>query len=184
MFGQVNPWPRVEPLRVVHTFLHADSNSDLPFLTFIRNSAGVPIYKFECHNGNYDDESEMNFSGTFQCALFGIKGNTLTTTNLLAADTSNELSTDWWNRGRMLSTQLRGKCLGYPEYSADRHFRLRGMLLTMRFTHAQWGTDKNGQGGAAITKFTFTLDVVPDRSALSSRAELPAGPKPPASCYP
>lgn len=137
----------------------------------------------DCHNTDYNGEAEINFSGDFQCALFAIKGATLISGDLLAADTKNERSTDWWNRGRMLSGQLRGKCLAYPEYSTDRHFRLRGMLLTMRFTRLEWGTLKDQQGHRMVARFTFVLDVVPDTSAHTARTEVPRGPKP-SSCYP
>jgi len=54
-----------------------------------------------------------------------IEGERVITGNLLAANTSDERSTDWWNRGRMRSSQLLGECLAYPEYSTDRNFKLR-----------------------------------------------------------
>lgn len=185
LVGHADRWPTIQPLHREHAFLHADrANTDLPFLAFIKDTDGAPVYKFECHSGDYNGESEMNFSGYFQCALFAIKGDALTSTDLLAADTNNELSSDWWNRGRMLSRQLRGKCLAYPEYSTDRHFRLRGMLITMRFTDVEWSARKDQQGNAMIARFTFTLDAVRDRGAQSSRTELPVGPKPPPSCFP
>ena len=178
-------WPTVRPLHAKRSFINpGKDHADTPFLAFIRDTRGVPLYRLECHNGNYDDESEMNFSGEFQCALFAVRGKVLTSGDLLAANTKNELSTDWWNRGRMLSRQLRGKCLAYPEYSTDRHFRLRGMLITMRFEDIRWGSGKDQQGNPQLAKFTFALDVVLDKAAQSSRAELPAGPKPPTSCYP
>ena len=183
--AQVRGWPAIRPLRQAHTFVSpGEHGEDTPFLAFIRDTRGVPVYKFECHNGNYDDQSEMNFSGDFQCALFAIKGRRLTSGDLLAANTKDELSTDWWNRGRVLSRQFRGKCLAYPEYSTDRRFRFRGMLIAMRFTDIAWSARKDQQGNPMLAKFTFTLDVVPDRGAQSSRAELPAGAKPPTSCYP
>ena len=160
------------------------NNTDTPFAAFIKNSNGVPVYKLECHNGNYEDESEMNFSGDFQCALFAVKGTTRMSGNLLAADTKNELSTDWWNRGRMRAAQLRGECLKFPEYSTDRRFKLRGMLLTLRFTDMQWGPPKDQQKSPVLSGFTLILKVVPDESAHSSRAEVVTGPKPPTACYP
>lgn len=182
--GHADRWPTIRPLHREHAFLHADrANTDLPFLAFIKDTDGVPVYKFECHSGDYNGESEMNFSGYFQCALFAIKGDALTSTDLLAANTKDELSTDWWNRGRMLSRQLREKCLAYPEYSTDRRFRLRGMLVTMRFTDVVWSAKKDQQGNPMIARFAFTLGVVPDRGAQSSRAALLEGPKPPPSCY-
>jgi hypothetical protein len=183
--AQASKWPVIRPLEERRVFTNpGQNNADTPFMVLIKDNQGVPVYKLECHNGNYEDESEMNFSGDFQCGLFALKGTARTSGNLLAADTKNELSTDWWNRGRMRSAQLRGECLKYPEYSTDRHFRLRGMVLTLSFTNIQWGQDKNHQNNPLLTGFTFIFKAVPDMSAQSSRAEVMAGPEPPESCYP
>jgi hypothetical protein len=185
LFAQSSKWRTIRPLEEKKAFVNpGQNNTDTPFAAFIKNSNGVPVYKLECHNGNYEDESEMNFSGDFQCALFAGKGATRTSGNLLAADTKNELSTDWWNRGRMRAAQLRGECLKYPEFSTDRRFKLRGLLLTLRFADVKWGTRKDQQGEPMLAGFTFLVKVAPDESAQSSRAELPAGPKPPSACYP
>jgi hypothetical protein len=182
--AQTDNWLAVQPLHEMQTFADAASDADTPFLVFIKDAKGVPAYKLECHNGNYDDSSGYNFSGTFQCALFGVRGEKRTTWNLLAVDNKDERSTDWWNRGRMLSSQLRGQCLAYPEYSTLRHFRVRGMLITFGFTNLVWSGTKDQQGNPLLEKFTFTLDVVPDKTAQSPTAEPAAGQTPPSSCYP
>ncbi len=183
--AQASKWPAIRPLEEKKVFINpGQNNADTPFAAFIKDSDGVPVYKLECHNGNYEDESEMNFSGDFQCGLFAVKGTTRTSGNLLAADTKNELSTDWWNRGRMRAAELRGECLKYPEYSTDRRFRLRGMLLTLRFADVKWSSRKDQKGEPVLAGFAFLVKVVPDESAQSSRAELPDGPKPPSACYP
>jgi hypothetical protein len=157
---------------------------DTSLLAYIRDTKGTPIYKLECHSGNYDDQTEMNFSGDFQCALFAVKNGVLASGNLLAADTKNGRSSDWWNRGRMRSEQLRGECLRFPEYSSARHFRLRGILLTLRFTEVRWSSAKDNLGNPLIVGFTIMADVVPDAGAHSARAERAPGPAPPAACYP
>lgn len=185
LLAQGSKWPVIRPLEEKQVFINpGQNNADTPFVAFIKDSNGVPVYKLECHNGNYEDESEINFSGDFQCALFTVKGTTRTSGNLLAADTKDELSTDWWNRGRMRADQLRGECLKYPEYSTDRHFKFRGMLLTLNFTNMQWGSSKAQQVEPLLTGFKVSLKVVPDASAHSSRAEVLADPKPPEPCYP
>jgi hypothetical protein len=185
LFAQASKWPVIRPLEEKKAFINpGQNNADTPFIAFIKDSNGVPVYKLECHNGNYEDESEMNFSGDFQCALFAVKGVTRTSGNLLAVGTKNELSVDWWNRGRMRAAQLRGECLKYPGYSIDRHFRLRRMLLTLRFADIKWSSEKNQQNEPLLAGFTFLLKVVPDESAQSSSAGLEPGPKPPTACYP
>lgn len=178
-------WPMIKSLSEKRTFVDPGAHKkDTPLIALIRDTRGVVVYKFECHNGNYEGESEINFSGDFQCALFALRGNAHATGNLLVSDSKDERSTDWWNRARMRSAQLRGKCLGYPEYGTSRHFRLRGMLLLLRFSDVRWSSEADEQGDPQLREFTFSLDVVPDARAQSSTAELLEGPKPPSSCYP
>ena len=110
VFGQSKtPWPEVHSLarewRIPDV---SGTGSDTPALDYIRDVNGKPLYKLECHNGNYSDQSEMNFSGKFQCALFALGDGKTDSWNLLADRT--EQDSDWGNRGRMLSEQLRGSC--------------------------------------------------------------------------
>jgi hypothetical protein len=184
LHAQQSKWPTVQPLHITRTFVHPGADKkDIPFVAPIKSRAGVSLYRIECHNGNYTKDSEINYSGDFQCALFALKGSETTSRNLLAANTPNEQSTDWWNRGRLRSAQLRGECLRYPEYSTDRHFKLRGMMITLRFSDIEWTATKDQQNNP-LESFKFTLDVVPDAEARSPEAEPPPGQEPPRSCYP
>ena len=184
LVAQTSKWPVIQALEERREFINpGQNNADTPLVAFIKDGDGMPAYKLECHNGNYEDESAMNFSGDFQCALFAVEGTTRTSANLFAADTKDELSTDWWNRGRMRAAQLRGECLKYPEYSTDRRFKLRGMLVTMRFADVQW-RDRNGKNNPQLARFTLVFKAIPDKSARSPRTEVVTGPKPPESCYP
>jgi hypothetical protein len=183
--AQPNGWPIIQRLHKTQAFVNpGQGTEDSPFLALIKDSANVPVYKLDCHNGNYENDGEINFSADFQCALFALKGSALASGNLLAANSRNEQSTDWWNRGRMRSAQLRGECLAYPEYSTDRHFKLRGMLITLLFDSIEWSARKDQQSHPLLGKFTFSFDVIPDKTAISPRAELIVGPAPPRSCYP
>lgn len=185
MLAQANKWPSIQPLNERYVVTNLDKEGvDTPIVGLVKDADGVPVYKLECHTGDYDNESEINFSGDFQCALFAVKGTTLTSGDLLAADTKDELSTDWWNRGRIRSAQLRGECLRYPQYSTDRRFKLRRMLITLRLTNIQWSARKDQQGNPLLAGFTLDLKAAPDESAHSSRSELVGDPKPPTSCYP
>jgi len=182
---QAANWPMILPLHETRTFVNqTPSDTDHPFLALIKDTAGVPAYKLDCHSGNYGGDSEIDFSGDFQCALFALNGSNLASGNLLAANTPNEQSTDWWNRGRLRSAQLRGNCLLHPEYSTDRHFRLRGMRITLQFSAIEWSARKDQQDNPLLERFKFTFDIVPDTDAHSLTAELPRGPEPPRSCYP
>ncbi len=182
---EAHPWPRIQTLskewRIEGTAITDEKTSAI---TYIKALDGTPVYKVECHNGNYGDQSEINFSGDFQCALFSVKDGRLTSGNLLASNTKNELSADWWNRGRMRSEQLRGKCLKYAEYSTIRHFKLRGMLITLSFSDVKWTSRERSNDGPLLNGYTVAVAVIPDSSANSSKAEPIKGPVPPKSCYP
>lgn len=179
-----NEWPPIRQVEVSRTFNNKTTIADTPFFLSIKDVHRVTIYRLECHNGNYENGSKINFSGDFQCALFAIKNGSRVSGNLLAANTKDELSTEWWNRGRMRSAQLRGKCLDYPDYSTDRIFKLRGMRLTLRFTKMKWGRNKSREHGPVLIGFTFTFKAVPDESAHTANPDVVGAPAPPASCYP
>ena len=185
LFAGGDNWPVIRPLAERHVFTNpGQDNMDTPFIAFINNSDGIPVYKLECHNGNYDDESEMNFSGDLQCALFAIDGGVRVSGNLFAADTKNELTTDWWNRGRMRSAQLRGECLKHPDYSTRRRFSLRGMILTLGFADIEWTFAGDKYTDPVIARFTLIVNAIPDPTVKSPRAEKVRGPAPPELCYP
>lgn len=187
-------WPAIRPAHAEFTVIFPRSVDwaapwktpwDAPFAMYVQDQSGVPAYKLECHSGTAGDVSGFAFSGSYQCALFAIhSGGSLASGDLLAAGTSDESSADWWNRGRIREAQLRGRCLAFPEYSTNRRFRLRGMLLTIRLRRIIWRKQKARRGGPMLARFTLALAVVPDRSARAPRAALPRGPKPPRSCYP
>jgi len=182
--AQPKNWPTIAPLSETRRFVNtASADADTPFVARITDLRGVSLYQLECHNGNYEGDSPISFSGDFQCGLFGVNGSNVLVENLLAADTPDERSTDWWNRGRMRGAQLLDECASYPEYSTSRHFRLRGMVIEIAFSDVEWESRNNG-AVPRLRAFTFRLSVIADNSANSSASEVPTGPKPPESCYP
>jgi hypothetical protein len=88
---------------------------------------------------------------------------------------------DWRNRGRLIAAQLQGDCLQYPEYSTLRHFRLRGMDVTLAYSDIAW---TQGPKASQLRGFTLTLDTMPDKDAKMPMAEVAAGDAPPTRCYP
>ena len=173
-----NPWPAVQSF--MHDWRIPDVGStgrDTPVTAYINDVSGTPVYKLECHNGNYSDQSEMNFSGAFQCALFAVDKGKNISWNLLAA--KDERDSDWGNRGRMIAEQLQGKCGSWPEFGIHRTFRGRGMMIKFTYKDLQWiGEGKDKRLGA----FTFEVHVEPDDKATSSEAELIGVTKPPKTC--
>jgi len=107
---------------------------DTPLVIFIKYRTGLPVYRLEFHNGNYEDSSEIDYSGDFQCALFALQGGTRVSWNLLATDEQAEQKSDCLNRGRMTTRQTWGDCGAKPEYGRIRHFRLRGMRTSSNST--------------------------------------------------
>ena len=181
---QAGGWPVIQPAHAEYVFVAPKYKGlDTPFVIYFKDQADTQRYKFECHDGEYTDDSEIDFSGEFQCAFFPFMGMTVSAVNLLASDTKNEQSTDWWNRGRVRAEQLRGDCLTYPEYSTLRHFRLRGMALTLSITHIEWSPNKGSQE-PVLAGFILDVDAVPDMGAKSPMAERAEGPRAPKSCYP
>jgi hypothetical protein len=173
-------WPRVQPMQASVTFANlARDTVDTPYFTVIRDVAGHVAYTVECHNGHDNEERKIDYSGDFQCGVFAAAGDG-TVANLLASATKDEESTDWFNRGRMLSTQLVGRCADYPEYGAIRHFRFRGLRVTFAFSDLQWGAMI--RGSPALNAFMFTLSAVPDPTAHTTEAAIVHVVKPPASC--
>jgi hypothetical protein len=172
------PWPEVRPLVREWRIPDVSGTSlDTPALEYIRGLNGRPLYRLECHNGNYSDQSEMNFSGKFQCALFALEDGKTDSWNLLADRT--EQDSDWGNRGRMLSEQLSGSCSKWPEYGARRAFFLRGMSITLLFKDLQWKYIKQNR---ELVAFTFELKVQADSHAQTPEADIVKVAKPPRSC--
>lgn len=180
--AQARPWPVIQPLRVTQRYAHlAHTGSDSPFLAFVKDVAGTAVYKIECHNGNYEDASELNFSGDLQCALFALKAGVRDSWNLLAADTGAERSSDWLNRGRMTSNQLQAPCAVIPDHGDTRRFRLQGMLVTLRFRDEAWVPNGSSRS-PALDGFTLEVTVVRDtRARTPAAAPVPAADVPP-SC--
>ncbi|HEY4127423.1 MAG TPA: hypothetical protein VGN70_05215 [Gammaproteobacteria bacterium] len=176
-------WAQILPVHIRYQFVFPQTaDAELPAFTFyLRDAGGSSVYKFECHAGGYPDDSEMSWSGDFQCALFPYRGDTVTPVNLLAVESKEEQGADWWNRGRLLAKQLQAPCTDYPEYSALRHFRLRSMDLSLSYTDVSW---IQGPKGPRLQKFTLNLDAAPDKDAKSPMAEKADGSSPPKSCYP
>jgi hypothetical protein len=165
-------WPPVLPVHRVLTFIHPGQNGrDTPALVLVPRQEGGTVYKLECHNGNYDDQREMTFSGDFQCALYALQGGRVSSGNLLADSTHD--------RGRMLSAQLSDRCGAYPEFGLVRHFRVRGMRVTLEFGDLKWSASNETEG---LDQFTVDLTVEPDLSALAETSETAAAPRPPTGC--
>ena len=180
--AEADNWPVILPLEEKQTYLRSGNGGDTPFIAVVKNVTGVPSYKLECHNGDYDDTSDFNYSGDFQCYLFALKDGQRSSYNLLANPYQATVS-DWFNRGRMFADQISEQCGGFAEYGRIRHFRLRGMVVTFRFDDLEWFPFKQFNR-VRLRKFTFRVSFVPDKNALTEVAEAVSVAIPPKACYP
>lgn len=173
-------WPVIRPVHISRSYA-PDVDSDNPLTVLLGTPGGALVYKVECHNGNYEDMSFINFSGDFQCVLYSIESGRRTSWNLLASDVPAEQGSDSFNRGRMTANQLREECGTIPEYGRIRHFRLRGMRITFEFKDLQW-TSAADLKPPKLVGFIFALDVSPDADARSATAEKIQAPWPGPPC--
>ena len=174
-------WPPVLGVHKIYAFAHlGQSKKDTPAQMFVTSTEGDTLYKIECHNNNYDNTYDMNYSGDFQCGLWGWTRGEITTGNLLADSTKDQRTSDWlFNRGRMLAVQLSDQCSTNPEYGLVRHFRTRGMRVTLQFGDLQWFTTS---GGRQLDQFTVDISVAPDPGAVTATSETIAERMPPRGC--
>jgi hypothetical protein len=174
-------WPRIIPLERTYSFSDLGAGIDTPVTMVVEDRSGRPLYRLECHNGQYDADRPMSFSGDFHCGLFALEEGTGHSANLLATDEPAEQGSDWLNRGRMLGVQLRQPCASYAEYGPIRQFRLRKMALTLRFRNPAWRKSRS-DSGLALKGFTVDVSIRPDPDATSATAARVSVKRPPRSC--
>lgn len=163
-------WPVIKPIR--KSFLFIDHKKESAKLTIV-GLDGKPLYLLECYLNAYDHEDpNFNYSGDFECRLTPL--NSMKFYFTLLTDKTNATA-DWQSRGRFLIEELAGKCADYPEYGKVRHFKLRGMDLTLNIKkfkiepgssvkNTPWERDR-------VKEVLLDVTVVPDPNASSEIAE-------------
>ena len=127
---------------------------------------GSPLYELECHLGPYEGDPAFDYSGDFECrlsSLYSVESHSTLLTE------ENHQTRDWESRGRFLLWQLLEDCALYPEYGKLRHFRLRGMNLTLEVTDIE--LSKKVVGVPMIGKLDLHIIVEPDPTATSPITE-------------
>ncbi len=79
-------WPVVQRIERQVTIVLRRFGGDTPFVLDVSDRSGRAVYKLECHNGDYEDQTVMNFSGDFQCALFAFTNGKRISGNLLVPE--------------------------------------------------------------------------------------------------
>jgi hypothetical protein len=133
---------------------------------------GKPVYRLECHTAAYEGDPGFDYSGDFECRLVSLYSKDAYST--LLTDNPQQ-SRDWESRGRFLVEELVGKCRSYPEYGATRHFRLRGMKITLSLREIRLSgmstTKSDGGSRPKLVSFRFNVSAQIDRTATSEIAE-------------
>jgi len=135
--------------------------------TFFLGTDGRPLYLFICRTG--DDETVLNvsYAGDLDCRLIEADQGEVETNLLVEA---HDLAA-WYSRARMFGYELLGDCAAYPEYGRIRHFRLRGMRITMTFENVRFSKISNDDGSPSLASYTLRLKVQPDATANRDIAE-------------
>jgi hypothetical protein len=165
-------WPSVSPVaRTFHFVDHQQPEARL----IIRAPGGEGLYLLECYLNAYErPDPQFDYSGAFECRLISTTPAMNEGYSTLLTDQTHP-TRDWESRGRFLLQEITGQCATYPEWGAVRHFRLRGMALTLavsnvkveagsRVRNQPWGVDR-------IQSLDLNVDVAADPRALPPVSE-------------
>ena len=176
-------WPRIAPLKrsfEFHNLPEIEPSVDLK----IRSPKGKPLYRLLCHSDDYKRGPDLqyrdensDFGGVLGCHLFSLYDQR-NLGNLFLFDPLEPYYI--WTRAVLNAGDVFGPCAGYPEHGALRHFRLRGMEITFRYSDIVFDDPKPGASVPAIRSFHFEVRVTSDPAAISSIAEGVAVRSPPA----
>lgn len=159
-------WQKIAPLKKIFPFPDMSNPSVDPVIPGVD---GAPLHKLECRSGDTYEGREFESSGDFECRLNSASGKDASSTLL----TYDPLQTrDFESRGRFFLSDLEGKCGAYPEWGAQRRFRLRGMQIVVEMSEvvlAPAGKMPDRQAGA-IKRAKMHVRVKPDSAAISPAA--------------
>jgi len=160
-------WPDVRPFEKQYIFAdgaHASIHESL------LGSDGTPLYSIDCHTFLYDQDSNFQYSGDFECKLASLYSQDAYTT-LFTDDPDQDA--DWQSRARFLGIEVVDKCGSYPEFGRTRHFSLRGMEITLEISGVKLRTDYDApkvRQVPAFEAFKFLIRVQRGPSATGGIA--------------
>ena len=168
-----NKWPKILPMNKTVQFI-AGKNTSSKIKIMGKNEK--PLYLLESYINAWEfDSNDFNYSGDFECRLTSLQGDNNGYPTLLTNNPNP--ARDWDSRGRFLLEDILGRRADYPEYGRLRHFRLRGMVLTLFIKNievSQGSQFKNGPGNLGkIKKLELEITVTPDSTAKLGIAEKP-----------
>lgn len=168
-FANSVAWP---PIRPMHESVYFENARQAAATFTIVGKDNKPLYRIECHTSEFEGDPDFDYSGDFECRL----------TSLYSAETYSTLFTenpkqsrDWESRARFLSEELIGKCADYPEFGRVRHFRLRGMKITLILSDILfWSSAEMGDRKPRrpeLKSFRFAVQVEADAEARTGITE-------------
>lgn len=165
-------WPSVAP---AHTSVVFADGENAGLVMEVLSIDGRSLYQLECRTFAFTSRL-FNYSGDFECRLFDPNEFAAVHSATLLADA--ESTREWDTRGRFLRDEVEGECGEYPEYGRVRHFRLRGMELTLTladivFQSSKTPPAKQDQLHPSFRSFRFEIQIRPEPAATSAVAELP-----------
>lgn len=159
------PWPQVKP--VEESFAIFDPPRAV-IKSYIHDESGASAYLFVCRT--WEDESirDIIYAGDLDCRLLEAAWGEIEANLLL--ETHHPRTAAWYSRGRMFAHELHGVCANYPEYGRVRHFRLRGMKITLVFDNVEFAPTPSGDP-PRLKSYILRLKVEQDATALRDIAE-------------
>jgi len=160
-------WPSIRPFNVTVSINMSDEK--IHFSIPILNTKGSIVYRISCHGGSQsycDEELEDLLGSNFvspMCFFMSDASKPSTLGPLLAEDGSAH----WHTRAQVHFSDLIGLCGDYPEFGRLRHFRVRGMAITIHFQ--QVDLDANGQP----SQLQVNISGDHDPTATCSYVEVP-----------
>jgi hypothetical protein len=177
-------WPDIYPIAPGQIVFHFKYPFEAHHVTAIRTTDERVTYLLDCHLGPYGSW-DYSYSPDFECRLSTEKPDTITyrySDEFPAIPYDNLLSTPLKQfgpretRGIFLWGELQPNCAKYPEYGRIRHFRLRGMELTLEVKNVKFGPRLKDDPlltyrKDAIIKLDLEVTAKQDTSALLPTAE-------------
>lgn len=154
----VTQWPAIQPYDEVFKI---ENPSKAVVRTFLRDTAGKPLYLFVCRTGEDESVPDVNYAGDLDCRLIPAEAGEVESNLLIEAP---DLAA-WYSRGRMFASELQGDCAEYPEYGRERNFHLRGLRLTMRFEDVSFAAPV-GDGKSRLASYALRVRAVRDEAAV------------------
>ncbi len=177
-------WPSIYPIAPGEVIFHFSYPFESRRGTTVRTVDEKVSYLLECSLGPYGS-LEYNYSLDFECRLSTQQPDKITykyNNEFPAIPYDNLLSTgphskgEWNNRGNFSWGELQPTCARYPEYGRIRHFKLRGIDLTLEIKDVKFGPRLKNDPlltyrKNTITELTLEVTARQDLSALSPTAE-------------